>query len=466
MNTSFSINGLWWLPESPKKKINGIVSFSLEKGCELELFGVFYKLDKDLPEQPKIILGMTQDNKPITLYKCINTSLTYPLFGMGKTIYYAHFLFEGVHFRDESDIQFNKLNINYSNLDAWVGINGFSIYSEQESEFDTWKIDYKKPITKVFEINDCIQVGIDFSYTGPKMCSVQTEAKITQNVSLFAKSNDGDIQFDDLDGYLRIFCYLFQISLQTILNTVQFFGFSNKNTIKNGHKKYSPKINIFYSPIEYDKNQKSLLPQDMLFVLNDLDNQLMKNWFNNFDKVKSIIPLYRSLFYKNRIFIDTKFIYISQALESIHSIKFSNNFLPDKEFKKRVKTIIASTPQDYQDWVRLVFNNANEKHFKQRIFELLEKKRDIFGDYINDFNLFALKIRDTRNFYVHQSKQKYLIEDKRELVNTIDLMVLIFESYILDLIGFTEEKISNLLEPKLLTLKTGWVHRRLRTNKS
>lgn len=460
MKEPFELKGIWWLPQSPRKKISGILSYSPKEGCHLELFGVFYNEIHDFPPQPTIILGLTEDNKLITLFKCLNTSISIPIIGIGRTVYFAHFLFEGTHFMKEQDIQFSQLNISYENLDSWVGINGFNINYEQ-LENQIIGIQYQKPHQKVIKINESLNVGVDFSYTGPKMSQIQSETSISQNTFLFAQNNSGKIPFDDLNQSLWIFSYLFQISIQDFQNVVRFWGYQQIKSKKlKGRKFVSNLVNIYFSPIEYNENQKPINPQEMLFLYKDLDNQLIQKWFHNFDKVQSIVPLYRSIFYKKRLFIDNKFINIAQALESIHSVKFDNYYLNDEEYRQKVDEICKHIPSEYINWVKSVFSTANEKRFKQRIIELLEARRYIFSSYIDDNDLFAQKIRDTRNYFVHHTKQKYLLTDKGELIASINLMTILFESYLLDLIGFDDKIILEMLLPKLQTQKTGWKHTR------
>jgi hypothetical protein len=79
-----------------------------------------------VPQLP-IILGITQQGKPITLYKCIINNWSYPLVGLGGGRYRAHFIFEGVHFEAEEKIRFNQLCGNYTDLDAWVDIYGHQL---------------------------------------------------------------------------------------------------------------------------------------------------------------------------------------------------------------------------------------------------------------------------------------------------------------------------------------------------
>src|SRR5688500_3003699 len=127
MQNPIELKGYWWLPDSAQNKLPGTLTFSQEDGAFLELIGVFSTERNAQIEQPTIILGVTQQGKPITLYKCFYNQWTYPLIGLGGARYRVHIIFEDVHFDSEEKIRFHQLCGRYTDLDAWVDIYGFTI---------------------------------------------------------------------------------------------------------------------------------------------------------------------------------------------------------------------------------------------------------------------------------------------------------------------------------------------------
>jgi hypothetical protein len=73
--------------------------------------------------------------------------------------------------------------------------------------------------------------------------------------------------------------------------------------------------------------------------------------------------------------------------------------------------------------------------------------------------LFAKRVTNTRNEFVHHNKQK-LIFQKEELPSVIYVLTMIFELYLLEIIGFSDEKVKELLEPEIQAHLTGWKHLR------
>lgn len=426
MQSPFELKGYWWLPNLEENKLPGTLTFSQEDGASLEILGVFDIKKTPQVEKPIIILGNTQQGKPITLYKCFYTHWIDSLTGLGGSKYHVHVIFEGVQFDSEDKIKFHELYGSYTDLDAWVGIYGFTIeYDHNDGKFIS-KVKYEKPASQFFDINDDFEVGIGFSSHGPGKSIIQTEVKISQRACFIVKSKNGGGSFDDLFAQLNIFSSLLQFAVQRIPYPISVFGLSQENSQqRDGKEPYYPEVKIYYEPIESILSQKEKLPQEFLFTFGDLTAEQIVAWFASFDKYQTVIYLYRSLFYSNRLFIDTKFLSIAQAIESLHSI----------------------------------LNNANRRVFKVRILELLTNKKVFINQLISDIDLFAERVRDTRNEFVHHDKHPLTFQ-KEELLSAIYLLTIVVEIYLLGIIGVSDEKVKELIEPKIQSHLTSWKHLR------
>lgn len=438
------IKGSWWLPDNPDTELSGTLTYSQDEGAVLELVGVFGTKSTKRIQQPPVILGVQQNGRPITLYRCHVRHLSYPCPGIGQAIYYAHFVFDGVHFATEEDIKFNELQGSYTDLDAWVNIFGFDLdHNFEDGKYEA-EIKYTKPESRVFNIRDGIEVGVWFSCSGPGWSRIQTEAKITQQAYLVAKSTNGDIPFDELFQLLDQFSCLHQVAIQRMNYPRRITGFTHENEIarKTGEdEKEYPEIEIYYCPVEAYIARKEKYTFEMLFTFKDLNDELINNWFGKFNEFQNVILLYRSLFYSTRLFIDTRFLNIAQALESLHSILFENKYLPTAEYKARKAEVLKALPEHLREWVGGALASANYKRFKEKILELLEKKSQYMGELVSDNEKFAKRVRDTRNEFVHHSEQRLTFREKRELFSAIRLLTILFELYLLEIIGFSEEKI-------------------------
>lgn len=453
------IKGNWWLPDDRDKKLSGVLTYSQETGSILELDGVYSIKQTKRFQQPKIILGITHKGEHVTLHHCQYIAVTYPILGVGfsNAKYRARFTFVGVHFEKEADILFNQIFGNYTDLDAWVNIFGFTI--ERYTEKDHYKtiVKYKKPEAQFIQISDEYEIGIGFSSHGPNWAAIQTKVKITQRAYLIAKSKKGDVPLEELFNLLNQYTYLHQIGVQRINYPVDVFGFTGANAENiEGGKNHYPEVKIYFSPIEAYIERRAMLPPEMLFTYKDLDNTHIENWFNLFDKYAIAIHLYRSLFYSNRLFIETRFLNMAQALESLHSILFENHYLSKEEFEEKRQRVLNAVPEDLKEWVKTALKSANYKRFRLKIFELLENKSHLFSKCIADNDEFAKRVIDTRNEFVHHNERKHSFRGGEELVSAIYLMRYLFEAYILEIIGFSDDSVKKIFKARIGKYLTRW----------
>lgn len=133
MTGRFECRGMWWVPQFPEKKISGALTFTPERGAMLDLDGSFgeggpAKIDMG---EFDIILGISSDNKDITLVECFVLRYHAHLISKLKpppqaSSLYVSKVFVGVHFNKLGDIKFKGISARYSYLDEWVGISRVS----------------------------------------------------------------------------------------------------------------------------------------------------------------------------------------------------------------------------------------------------------------------------------------------------------------------------------------------------
>ena len=445
MNETFEIFGYWWTPENEENQEPGILYFSQDEGIVLELFSKEHlPLPIDLGEI-NIILGISEDGKEISLYKCFVKNKKSNLFhGLSKTVYHAHILFIGVHFFTVDDIKFSTLSGSFSNLRGWVNISGFkNEYSFEDYDFTRSTTHYFKPETKLIKLTEKVNAAVGLSYFESNQITISSTIKsMEETPEVLISCSEGELSFFSLNKYLNSFADLLQLASQRKVYALKIFGVSERKEPKGENRKI--RVSIFYQPIEPFKQLRTQTPSDYLFLYKDLNEQMIINWFEKNDDFSTELNLYQTLFYTDRLFIETRFTNIVTALESLHSQLFDNIFMDSNQFIKQRDEVIESAPKEYEDWLsKDIFSNANYKRFRQKILELLECKGTLFSGLIEDKEAFARATRDTRNELIHQSEQSNSFP-KEDRIWAIFILRYVFEAYILELIGFSQEKISQM----------------------
>ncbi|MBX3046090.1 MAG: hypothetical protein KF698_03745 [Anaerolineales bacterium] len=459
MKDSIEIKGLWWLPEDDNIQLPGTLSFSQQNGAILEIIGTFRDPFSNQRQDAAVILGMSQDGKQITLHRCIPMSWSAPVMSLGAAKYRAHLVFEGVHFEAEESACFSMLTAAYSDLDAWVDIYGFTIdyLHAKDAAFEA-HVNYKKPSSILFDIRNDFQAGVSFAVSGPAMLSVQKEAIIRQEAYLFIKTaNDDDVPFKDLFDLLNQFSYLHQLAVQRMNYPIRIKGTSKSNTqLLSDGTTYYPDIHIYFQPIEPFVQRQDKYAHEMLFTFKDLEDENLKAWFAAFPDYATMIHLYRSLFYTDRLFIDTRFLHITQALESLHGILFDGRYLSEEEFRRRRELALAPLADDLRDWVSLALGNANYKRLRLKIAELLGPKFHLFEGCVEDVDNFVKRVVATRNSFVHHNESSDAFAHGEELVAAINLLTYLFEAYILELLQLPEARIKELYKSRVQRHLSRW----------
>lgn len=461
MKEPLEVRGYWWLPDLSDNKLPGVLIFTQEDGARLDILGVFNFEQFMQIDQYTLIHGVDQKGKPITLYKCYRSKWNLNFPGIASCEYRAIMVFYGVWFASEADISFFQLLGHYTDIDAWINTYGFTIERGTPDSTSEIIVKYNKPQTRFVDIGDGIEAGIGFKSNGPNSHIIQTEVNISQSAYLIINSKTGDKSFDNIFSLLNTYSQLLQLGAQRLVYPFSIIGHSTKLAEeREDSKPYHPPIHIYFRPVEAFQGQKRKLPQEMLFTYQDLEDTQIMAWFQSWEKYETLIHLYRALFYQNRLFLESKFLNIVQALETLHSIKFGGRFLPELEFKKRKKMVLEHIPQEQKSWVESAIDKANYKPLKMKIEELINNKIGFFEGLIDDPDVYSRKVRDTRNGFVHQGRPSNAFSIE-ELPRATEVLTMLFEIYLLEVIGFSDEKIRQLFHSKIQGIKTGWKHLRL-----
>lgn len=450
MNECFEIFGYWWTPENEENKNPGILYYSQEKGITLELFKQdLVSLKNDLGEE-EIILGISEESKDISLYRCYAKEKKTKLFqGLSKTTYRAHILFIGAHFPNVDDIRFCTLSGSFSDLRNWVNLSGFqNEYRFESDNLPGSTIKYCRPETHDFKITETIDVGVGLSYFKSNKETISSTIKsMVETPEFIISYSKGELSFFSLINYLHSFADLLQLASQRKVYPLKIFGTINRKW--GNEQNHKIRVSIFYQPIEHLKQLSPLSPSEYLFLFKDLSIEMINNWFGINDDYSTELNLYQTLFYNDRIFLEDRFTNIVTALESLHSHLFDNTFMDSEQFVKQRDEVISSAPKEYAEWLlHDIFSSANYKRFKQKILELLDDRGSLFLGLIKDNEEFARATRDTRNELIHHTEQNNSFA-KNDRVWAIFILRYIFEAYILELIGFSQEKISQIYTKRI-----------------
>jgi len=445
--------GRWWLPQFPEKKVSGTLGFTLERGGTLDLDGSLGDklLTGEDTKEFDIILGISSDNKDITLVNCLVMSHTeYRRLKMDQSTerssLYVSEVLVGVHFKKLSDIKFRRISVRYSYLDEWVGISGFDVTYQDGGM--TVRYDRKNPIES-WVTNSC-KLSIGFACEGPIFTPAQTEVSIKQRTYISIEYDQERPLGEYLDVLHRIQDFL-TLAITEPVYALELRGTTGGHKIElNKQISIDKPVEIYYHHSFISSEKEGFLWFDMLFRFPDIADRFdtfLKNWLQNLEQLKSAVDLYFGCLYNPKMYVDNEFLNTVQALESYHRLKIRNEDLPICDHTRRIEEIIKSAPAEHKSWLEGKLQYSNEPSLRRRLRELLDYYPEIVSQDVDDKKEIVDKAIDTRNYLVHHDPS---LKDRSADVDTLialtrELQVL-FQACLLTVVGCGKDMIRGLFQ--------------------
>lgn len=362
MTENMEIEGEWFLPES-KKRAHGRLIYNPFKGSDLKLYGSLEdESTKPLPfkfKDQEIIHGLSSDNKPITLYRCLMTKTE----GIKRTAgqesckqwieYRVRLIFIGIHANSKEDLKFNTISSSIFNLDEWLEDHGFEINYDEIN----WgvSVEYKTPEPIRFKIDDSASGSFNFKFDGPPLSPIIKRAEIKQEVE-FKTEVCEDLSIDELLKYLfRFRDFLILASYQrTYPSQVTLTAQQFQKKSYNG-KKYPEQVELYLSPSYFNEIDKPVLFYQFIFRYNHIAKsfeEVIQNWYSKYEILELVIPLLNEQFHKRYEFHKNTFLNLAQAAETFHARIFEGSTrYPKKDYGIMKDDILKSAPVEHRDFL-------------------------------------------------------------------------------------------------------------------
>jgi len=437
--------GYWWLPSNSEVHSPGTLKYESNNTGTIEV------ICSDAVNWRKInhndiILGLA-NNTEFTLCNCEIISDSF-LSNTPTMLLRIKFIIKGKHFDSRKAITINNAQVTFDYLSYWTNAE-FSILRFKKD--NTLK---KQPISLLPPKKIKIPVNSNFN-----LYFVNTHHFNYSSRSLdinIKKYGYFDMQFINAISLDEFYQYLDQLnkfycfSIQNVAHPISIFANKTKNDFNFEiiiKKKYSKNS-------EKDHLQRS----DMLFMFDDIENDLTKiipNWFNNYNTLDNIYTLYFGDLFGNQ-FLESKFLTMIQVIEAYHRTFFpkAKPKIPRTEFKRRKKLILSLLPPEdieiFRDWFSASL--INSPSLKQRLEHLFENYNYVlknFGDK-NEFIEVAVNTRNSMSHALNGDKRDYekfpIAKDYRNLYNLYLKTKLIVDVCFLDSLDLEEKLIINYLK--------------------
>ena len=409
----FKRTGNFWIPSVPEEIVHGILSISDGGNIELEvttgqLKGRNGKFNINLERIVGYLHG-SLPSIPVTLDDCYYKILP-TIGGTSKSLIRIGRAFIRAQYNQDEIPSFNTLKFSVEGIEEWVDTSGIRVESPSQKCPAIISYDPQEDIT--FNLHG-MQLLITWCPSLEYL--INKKAGITEKIYFKLISQEAR-KLDEFTTVARkiteFLCFVInqRVSLDSMCAT------SDDLTQEIEDNKTVPvSIDIYHPSWPYAKEVPQINLYNMLFKFKEIENEaeeIINNWIKSYEQYDSAFRLYFLAKAGEQTYLEERFLTLVQGLEAYHQKMF----------------------------------NKNRMNLRNRIEEVIEPFENIIGTDEKRQELIT-GIMDTRNGLTHHNPSKESKVAKGvHLWHLCLKMELLFELHILQLMGFSREKIDSIVD--------------------
>lgn len=442
MQSEIEIKGYWWIPSTPDNRLLGTLIYAPGKSISLEVFGKFGGGDPLSTEDIRIINGIAE-NKSITLLACHTSHMELFSSGIQTSKYSALELIIGHAFSSETDLLFDTLIEETTQLAAWCCTSGISIHN---------KYDNPKGVTINEVVPESISLGdhppfhfsIEFTATIPGRSIVSQEITIRESPRLKIET-DYPIPLNDLLAASIKLKHLLTFLVGKSVRPLSWSVSSPTLYIELQGQHIPESIEVIRIIPLREKDKEEVLPQHQVLTMPDIRSdmhRLVSHFFENYDAVSSPIELLLGTKSRRMYSTEQFFLHVAQACESFHRRIIGGTEDIPEEHQKRIVKILEACPETSRKWLKSKLEFSNEISFRSRIRYIWDCQPELTTYLPYSKDIFINNVVIYRNYLTHFTDQL-----RRKIDPNIDLYFLardlrtLLEALVLKWLGVSNEVI-------------------------
>ena len=456
--------GMFWLPERPETGLSGVLRISETSEITVEFAGVignppsvFSRVgaratprsgdgDSDLER----IVGTVEKGGRITLDGCFRQSSNMVLpSGLFRSTFYVSLAFLGVEYGKKEQASFSEFSFSVDGLDAWLSISDIGeLEFEEGAENTSGSIRFHKSDDILLTLSSGDQLEFIFSLSFPNVAIPVTEMAVKQTSGVRVRSERPQ-SVEYFSSIAVRLCNFLSLALDEDVGIQSMTGYLDQET--NDDKRWQHPVMVYGQFPPLIDRSPSIQWHRALFLYPDVADRIgdvVTKWFDSYDTFAPALDLYFASRTQTQAYLETKALWLAQALETLHRRSSDETEMPVKDFRDRIDLVRKSCPADIQDWVREKLQYANRLSFKSRIERLVEPFASWFGSNCSEREAFIRRILDTRNYLTHYDAEttKKRADRPDELFALSREMEALLQLHLLSLIGFDHSSIGSLVE--------------------
>lgn len=371
--------------------------------------------------EKEIITGITRDGKEVTLLDCMQIGRKTNSYGVVER-YNVGTILIGKQYKIGEEINFNKIELRYPNMESWVAENNFNDRPVwKDNKLIGYEIDYVLPPIFKTEIDNCIfEISTKFNINHEEH---KREILHKNYISVECNESSSLKEILSLEYKVRHF-YSLCIGKGTAPLEIYVY---------DGDKK----LQVYYCMIDYEKNIEEVDSSKIRIKFDDIRKDLdvyLRNWFRKAEELEPVFNLYFTNLYMHRNIEEFMYITYAQAIETFHRKVCGGNYIDELRYLEILyPKFVDAIPQDnsisseFKESLKGKFKFQNEYSLNKRLKDLFNKY-ELLKEIVPRPKVFIQRIVDTRNYLTHYNENlKETSYRGIELVYANELLKIIIE---------------------------------------
>ena len=351
----------------------------------------------------------------------------------------------GAQYSEGEEALFSEFSFSVEGLDAWLSVSGIEI--EQDIEDSDVLIRVHVPDDIALTLPYDIEMRFRFAFTFPSAPVISTQAAVQQTVSALVKLKEPR-PIDYFSSLAFKLCNFLTLALDRAVSIQSMTGYLDQETAEEQNRRIPVKVYGQFPP--WPEKKLTIRWHDVLFrfphVASQLDN-MMGKWFENYEIFEPAFKLYFASRTQPSQFLETRILWLTQALETLHRRSSDETEMSEDEFDSLRESVMQNCPPNRRQCLRDRLRYDNELSFRHRITRLLEPLERWFGDE-GKCRAFVNIVCDTRNYLTHYDeattgKRATGLDELFELCGRLEAL---FQLHLLNLIGFDDSAIDSIVQ--------------------
>lgn len=453
----FAYKGDWWLPGRKRSKVTGELVVRAGDSIRLDIYGDF-KSPKSSPHllgvnlNPPVIHGDT-DAGLVTLLDNLFSTGHHTHRGNSRTSYRSHLCIFGAWFDGRDDVRFTFLKFRFTHLEWWGATHPFtSQYIRDGEKVTGFTMTYSYPPGMRVQV-PVRMVTVELDAELNQQESLATSAHFTHyiNVRVTPDREAGlDEAFRLLSDLQKFFILLVgeQVFLKSFSGAVSAKELLGPKT--RATRKVAAPCAVYFSQREQRPADKSR-SHNMIFpanVLGDRTAAVLLRWFESLENLRPVYEVFFSTFRAGTMFLQSRFLHLSQAIESFHRRTVGGVYEPDPSKYEAIKdAIVRAIPPGIDSGLRQRLKNqvryGNEPSLRKRLTDILRGLSSAEAAVIcEDTREFVHAVVGTRNYLTHLDESSGdIVLDGHQLFSAVQKLELLTTMLLLKHLGLPGDEV-------------------------